>query len=78
MRLQEATDLIHLIAEWHKGKTPTLGTLLEEVAELAQSLEEKHPHPPVFELIQIGSIVTHMLTHYSRDDAERAIRERYS
>ena len=42
-------------------RTPTLGTLLEEVAEYARAVEGKHEHTPEHELIQIGGIILNML-----------------
>lgn len=77
MQLQDAIELIQKNAEQHKDKQPTLGTLLEEIAELARSLEGKHEHRPELELIQIGGIVTNMLARYGLTDAQRAVAERY-
>lgn len=77
MELHEALLLIHTNAQQHRGSNPTLGTLLEEVAELARAIEGKHDHHPSLELIQIGGIVANMLTRYTLTDAHRALNERY-
>jgi hypothetical protein len=77
MELQQAITFIRRNAEQHEGKQPTLGTLLEEIAELARALEGKHEHPPELELIQIGGIVANMLTQYGWLEANTAVRERY-
>ena len=50
---------------------------MEEMAELARSLEGKHEHPPELELIQIGGIVANMLTSYEWINANNAVRDRY-
>jgi len=76
MELYQAISFIAANAVAHAGKQPTLGTLLEEVAELARALEGKHEHPPTLELIQIGGIVANMLTRYSWTDASDAIQAR--
>jgi hypothetical protein len=78
MELPQAIKCIQQNAEQHQGKTPTLGTLLEEVAELARSLEGKHEHAPGLELIQIGGIVANMLARYDWLDVHSAVRDRYS
>lgn len=78
MELSQAVKFIQKNAAQHEGKAPTLGTLLEEIAELARSLEGKHEHPPELELIQIGGIVANMLTGYDWLEANAAIRTRYS
>jgi hypothetical protein len=77
MELTQASKFIQQNAEQHQDKTPTLGTLMEEVAELARSLEGTHEHIPALELIQIGGIVTNMLAKYEWLDVNAAIRERY-
>lgn len=78
MELYQAIGFIQQNAEHCQGKSPTLGTLLEEVAELARSLEGKHEHHATLELIQIGGIVANMLTHYSWTDADAAVNARES
>ena len=56
-----AIVLVVANAEAHKKRTPTLGTLLEEVAEYARAVEGKHEHTPSQELIEIGGIVVNLL-----------------
>lgn len=58
-------------------RTPTLGTLLEEIAEYARALENKHTDAPALELIQIGSIAINLLRRYSYDEAYAALTARY-
>lgn len=48
-------------AAMHREKTPNLGTLLEEVAELVLSLRGKHEHAPEVELEEIGGIAINWL-----------------
>lgn len=48
-------------ANEYRRAAPTLGTLLEEIAEYARALECKHPHSPEYELVQIGGIVINLL-----------------
>lgn len=75
MRLTEAAQLVLQNAAIYQHKNPTLGTLLEEVAELARALEGKHEHPPELELVEIGGIVLNMLTRYATAPVFREARD---
>jgi hypothetical protein len=74
----EVMALIDQNAYLHQDKTPTLGTLLEEVAELARALEGKHDDHPGLELVQIGGIVANMLRKYKHDEVDSAMWQRES
>lgn len=76
MKLIEALLLADINARAHVDRTPTLGTLLEEVAEFARSLEGKHEHPPELELVQIIGISINLLMRYDYDAAFSALAKR--
>lgn len=76
MLLDEAIFLASEQAQRFRDHRPTLGTLLEEVAELARSLEGKHTDHPGLELVQIASIALNMLSAYPYVDVHRAITRR--
>lgn len=76
MNLDHAIAFITGHAESYPDRQPTLGTLLEEVAELARALEGKHEDHPSLELLQIASIAANMLRQYSVHDVLAAIAAR--
>ena len=79
MKFSEALYFVKSNAEAHAGKAPTLGTLMEEVAELTRSLEGKHEDAPPLELVQIAGIALNWLTNYGYDETFYALsaRERH-
>lgn len=77
MDTQAAIKFISENAKQFESKQPTLGTLMEEVAELTRALEGKHEHIPALELIQIGGIAVNMLRAYDWLDVLAAIQNRY-
>ena len=77
MQIEQALAFIEANARQHAGKLPTLGTLLEEVAELTRAVEGKHEHPPALELVQLGGIVANMLRAFTFEQTRAALRDRY-
>lgn len=76
MSIEEATVIVYGNAVSHGDRSPTLGTLLEEVAEYARSLEKKHSDHPALELIQIAGIAINMLKEYELNEVRDAVSER--
>lgn len=76
MTIDLAMALISYNANAHLDCEPTLGTLLEEVGELARALEGKHEDHPGMELVQIGGIVVNMLRRYDWTTVINAINVR--
>lgn len=67
-RMNDAVWDIALNAGENEHKTPTLDTLLEEVAELILSCRGKHEHPPRVGLVQIGGIVVNLLAQGTMEE----------
>lgn len=61
MSLDRATQEIIANADAYADRTPTLRTLLAELAEYAYALDGDHEHSPEYELIEIGGIALNML-----------------
>jgi uncharacterized protein YejL (UPF0352 family) len=76
MRIEQAVALVTDNAYAHQDRTPTLGMLMEEIAEYVRATEGKHEDPPVLELIQIGGIVVNLLRGYVLEDAQLAMAKR--
>jgi hypothetical protein len=76
MKLYEALDLIRDNYLEHQNKTPTFGTLLEELTEYYRATEGKHEHPPGLELVQIAGITLHLLLHHPFEDVRYALIQR--
>jgi hypothetical protein len=76
MRIEQAIALVTDNAYAHEGCTPTLGTLMQEIAEYVRATEGKHIDPAVVELIQIGGIVINLLRGCILEDAQLAMTKR--
>ena len=73
VRLEQAIALVTDNAYAYEDHTPTLGTLMQEIAELMCAFEGKHEDPPELELVQIGGIVINMLRAYGLHDTQCAM-----
>lgn len=76
MELSQAMTFIRQNAEQHQEKTPTIGTLLEEVVELARLLEGEHLYHPGLVLVRIGGVAANMLSRYEWLEVNATLRER--